>query len=116
MKKLMPWIFAGAVGATGLLIGLGASADKDDAETITTVVETLNADDLNPIDHGGGGSTVPDLTVEKVQEIIDHLREVEKHNGHLGIARALGVSTQQVKAVAKAVEKRLRDLAPEPIE
>ncbi len=111
MKKLIPILIAGSLA--GLLIANLASG-KDDASVIATVVDTLDATDLNPIDTGGGGSAVADLKTEQVLAIITDLREIERHNGILGIARKNKVSTGQVKAVVRAIKRRLQDLAPDP--
>lgn len=108
MKKVIPLAMLVA-GAVLFVASYGSS--KSDTDTIDSVVGSMAAADLNPINSGGGGSTVPELKPEDVLVIIDHLREVEKHNGYLGIARKLGHSTWQVKEVAWSMEKRLAELA-----
>lgn len=114
MKRFIPVAIVVA-GMVALVASIG-SAKKDDADLIDTVVGSMNAEQITPIDTGGGGGNPPGLTVEKILAIVEKLRAPEVWNGLLGIARSEGASMAQVKAIQKRVRERLQELAPEPIE
>lgn len=114
MKKILPFAFL-AAGAV-LFVASFSSAGKDDASLIDTVVGSMSAEDITPVDTSGGGSNVKDLTVEKILAIVEKLKTVEANGGLLGIARSEGVSMTQVKAIQKRITERLQELAPQPIE
>jgi hypothetical protein len=114
MKRFIP--VAVLVAAIVVFVTAIGSAKKDDASLIDTVVGSMTAEEITPIDTGGGGGNPPELTVEKILAIVEKLKAVEVNGGLLGIARSEGASMAQVKAIQKRIRERLQELAPEPIE
>ena len=54
----------------------------------------------------------PDLTKEKVEEVIPLLKEVEKNNGYLAIAKKTGLVKSQVEEIHKAMLEKISELTP----
>lgn len=109
MKILIPTLAAAGL-AVGLIAGLAGA--KDDASVINDVISTMTSEQLSPAASTGGGSAVPELTKPQVEAIVNDLKEIEKHNGILGIARRNKAATWQVKAVVARIKLRLQELAP----
>jgi hypothetical protein len=99
---------------TALAAGLGAGAlliSSADADVITDTVNGKSKEDLLGPEEVKTPDAVPIIDTQKVEEVILDLREVEKNRGLLGIARKRGLTFGQVKAIDKAVKKRLMEIA-----
>jgi len=62
------------------------------------------------------GSVTPELTKEKVEEVIPLLKEVEKNNGYLAIAQKKGLLKSQVEEIHRAMLSKIAELRPAPVE
>lgn len=107
-KKVLPFILAVGVGV--LVFGLSGAG----AEVVESTVGSMSAEEINgPAQPDTGPvSNPPVLTAQMVRDIVILLRSPEQHNGLSGIARIIGCSPGQVKQVKRAIQARLRELAP----
>jgi len=96
-----------AVGGAGLLM-----AKKGDREVVDHTVDSMSEQELTPAARPERPSRPPELTPQQVRQIVGALRDVEAHNGLLGIAHEFGCSLGQVKMIKQARDRRLRELHP----
>jgi coenzyme F420-reducing hydrogenase delta subunit len=83
------------------------------ADVIKEVLDSKELADLKYI-KVEEAKVVPALKKPKVEEVIALLKEVEKNNGHLNIAKMAGVSVEKVKEIHKKMDARIAELTPEP--
>lgn len=81
------------------------------AEAIKAVVDGLSRDDIVGPDTTITQIPEPDPTTDMVIAIVTLLQDVAAVNGFLGIARQVCVSTGTVRAVKRAIDVRLMELA-----
>lgn len=55
-------------------------------------------------------SPIPELTVEKVEQAISLLKEVEKNNGHIAIAGIVGLTQEQVREIHDKMLKKIEEI------
>jgi hypothetical protein len=107
MKKFIAIsILAAGLGA-GLILGVSSA----DADVISDTIKDKTKEQLLGPEKPPTTPNVPIIDGQMVEQVILDLREVEKNNGLLGIAQKNGLSFGQVKAIDKAVKKRLQEIA-----
>jgi hypothetical protein len=89
---------------------------KDIQAEIDKVVNKMTLDELRDPAVPPAPTPEPDPTDQQVRDIVHALWHPAQHNGFLGIARSVGVSTSTVKLTEKARLKRIHELTPEVID
>jgi hypothetical protein len=89
------------------------------SDLIKDVLEDKKLEDLQVVVKAGVVAE-PKLTTEKIEQAIVLLKEVEKNNGHIAIAQAVGLSQEQValiheKMLEKIAELTVSDMDVEPV-
>ena len=109
-KKKIAVILAGALAVGGVVAGALAQKAPGDDVVITQVLKNKTAEDLVGT-ASSVGSNETTLTPEQVEAIIEELKNPEANGGLLEIAQDNRASMGQVKAVKRAVDQKLRELA-----
>jgi len=79
------------------------------ADVIETTIKAKQLADLVK-EKPAVGHLEPKITKAKVEEVIELLKEVERHNGHFGVAEVAGVTAGQVKEIHAKMEARIAEL------
>jgi len=107
MKKILAVTMLAAALTGGIILGVSSA----DADVITDTLKNMSKEDILGPEKPAPEANVPILDAQKVQEVLLDLREVEKNNGHLGIAHKRGLTYGQVKAIVKVRDARLMEIA-----
>ena len=98
-----------AAGGIGYMTFAATLSDKED---IDAIVETLTDEQMAPIEKPVHVPTHIEIDKVLVINVLNDLKEIQKHNGYTGIARKWKISRARVKQIEKSVIEEKPDRLP----